>query len=97
MKMMNRHCGTLPVVEKDNQLVGMITLRGVPLPLYPNYGDHIHDSVHSRNFLEREEGYAEVLGRNVEKIMRRNLLTVTPHDPISHRVRKLHSDYSSLN
>lgn len=27
MKMMNRHCGSLPVVEGDNQLVGMITLR----------------------------------------------------------------------
>ena len=56
MKMMNRHCGSLPVVEGDNQLVGMITLRDVLIPLYPNYGDYIHDSVHSRSFVEMEEG-----------------------------------------
>ncbi|MEK7350084.1 MAG: CBS domain-containing protein, partial [Nitrospirota bacterium] len=43
MKMMNRHCGSLPVVEGDNQLVGMVTLRDVLLPLYPNYGDYMHE------------------------------------------------------
>jgi CBS domain-containing protein len=59
MKMMNRHCGTLPVVERDNQLVGINTSRDVLLPLYPNYGDYIHDTVYTRNFIEREEGYAE--------------------------------------
>jgi CBS domain-containing protein len=37
--MMNRQCGAIPVVEGDNQLVGMVTLRDVLLPLYPNYGD----------------------------------------------------------
>jgi CBS domain-containing protein len=82
MKMMNRHCGTIPVIDGDNQLVGMITLRDVLLPLYPNYGDYIHDNVHSRNFVEMEEGYAEVLGEKVEEIMSPNPLTVAPHDPI---------------
>jgi CBS domain-containing protein len=56
MKMMNRHCGSLPVVEGDNQLVGMVTLRDVLIPLYPNYGDYIHDNVHSRSFVERDGG-----------------------------------------
>ena len=46
IKMMNRHCGAIPVVEGDAQLIGMVTLRDVLLPLYPNYGDYIHDSVH---------------------------------------------------
>lgn len=27
MKMMNRHCETVPVVEGDIQLIGMVTLR----------------------------------------------------------------------
>jgi CBS domain-containing protein len=36
IKMMNRQCGAIPVVEGDNQLVGMVTLRDVLLPLYPN-------------------------------------------------------------
>ena len=29
MKMMHRPCGSLPVVEGDNQLVGVVTLRDV--------------------------------------------------------------------
>ena len=82
IKMMNRHCGALPVVEGDAQLIGMVTLRDVLLPLYPNYGDYIHDNVHSRNFVEMEEGYLEALGGKVEEIMSRNPVTVAPHDPI---------------
>lgn len=55
IKMLNRHCGAIPVVEGDSQLVGMATLRDVLLPLYPNYGDYIHDTVHSRDFIQMEE------------------------------------------
>jgi CBS domain-containing protein len=83
IKMMNRHCGALPVVEGDARLIGMVTLRDVLLPLYPNYGDYIHDNVHSRDFVEMEEGYPEALGGKVEAmIMSRNPLTVAPLDPI---------------
>ena len=82
IKMLNRHCGAIPVVGGDNQLVGMVTLRDVLLPLYPKYGDYIHDTVHSRDFIEMEEGYAEVLGKKVEEIMSRNPLTVSPNVPI---------------
>ena len=82
VKMMNRHCGAIPVVEGDARLIGMVTLRDVLLPLYPNYGDYIHDNVHSRDFVEMEEGYTESLGRKVEEIMSPNPLTVAPYDPI---------------
>ncbi len=82
MKMMNRNCGAIPVVEGDARLIGMVTLRDVLLPLYPNYGDYIHDNVHSRDFVEMEDGYPEALGRKVEEVMSRNPLTVAPHDPI---------------
>ena len=82
MKMMNRQCGAIPVVEGDNQLVGVVTLRDVLLPLYPNYGDYVHDNVHSRNFVEMEDGYPEALGGKVEEIMSQNPLTVAPHDPV---------------
>jgi len=82
IKMMNRQCGAIPVVEGDNQLVGMVTLRDVLLPLYPNYGDYIHDNVHSRNFVEMEDAYSEALDEKVEEIMSQNPLTVAPHDPV---------------
>lgn len=82
VKMMNRNCGAIPVVEGDARLVGMVTLRDVLLPLYPNYGDYIHDNVHSRDFVEMEASYPEVLGRKVEEIMTPNPLTVGPADPV---------------
>ena len=82
IKMMNRNCGAIPIVESDGRLVGMVTLRDVLLPLYPNYGDYMHDSVRSRDFVEMEAGYSEVLGKKVEEIMTPNPLTVGPYDPI---------------
>ena len=81
-KMTMRRCGAIPIVENDQSLVGVITLRDVLLPLYPNYGDYIHDNVHSRNFIEMENGYAEVLGKKVEEVMAKNPLTVSPNDPV---------------
>jgi hypothetical protein len=62
IKMLNRHCRAVPVVEGDNQLIGIVTLRDVLL-LYPNYGDYIHDTVHSRDFIEMEEGHAPLRSR----------------------------------
>ncbi len=82
VKMLSRNCGAIPVVEDDNRLVGMVTVRDVLLPLYPNYGDYIHDSVRSRDFSEMEEGYPDVLAKKVEEIMSTNPLTVSPGDPI---------------
>jgi len=82
IKMMSRNCGAIPVVEGDSQLVGMVTLRDVLLPLYPNYGDYIHDTVHSRDFMEMEEGYADVLSKKVEDIMSSNPLTISPNAPV---------------
>jgi CBS domain-containing protein len=82
MKMMQRHCGSIPVVEADNMLVGVVTLRDVLIQLYPNYGDYIHDNVHSRSFVEMEDGYPEVLGGKVEDVMSKNPMTVSPNDPI---------------
>lgn len=82
VKMMNRNCGAIPVVEGEARLIGMVTLRDVLLPLYPNYGDYIHDSVHSRDFVEMEDGYPEALDRKVEDIMSANPLTVGPYTPI---------------
>ncbi len=82
VKMLSRHCGAIPVVEDGNRLVGVVAVRDIMLPLYPNYGDYIHDSVHGRDFIDMEQGYPEVLGIKVEEIMSANPLTVSPDDPI---------------
>jgi CBS domain-containing protein len=52
------------------------------LPLYPNYGDYIHDNVHSRDFIEMEEGYPAVLAKKVEEVMSTNPLSVSPNAPV---------------
>lgn len=82
VKMLSRHCGAIPVVDDGDRLVGIVAVRDVMLPLYPNYGDYIHDAVRSRDFIEMEQGYAEVLGKKVEEIMSANPLTVSPDDPV---------------
>jgi len=81
-KMLGRHCGAIPVVDGDGKLLGLVAVRDVMIPLYPNYGDYIHDSVHSRDFEEMEEGYPEVMNRLIGDIMTKNPLTVSPNDPI---------------
>ncbi|WP_447978395.1 CBS domain-containing protein [Candidatus Nitrospira bockiana] len=82
VKMVSRRCGAVPVVEDGHRLIGIVTLRDIMLPLYPNYGDYIHDNVHSRDFVEMEAGYPEVLAKKVEEVMSRNPLTVSPDDPV---------------
>ena len=78
VKMLSRHCGAIPVVEEDSKLVGLISVRDIMLPLYPNYGDYVHDNVHSRDFGEMEEGYTDVLKKTVGEVMSTNPLTVSP-------------------
>lgn len=82
VKMLSRHCGAIPIVSANRELLGIVTLRDVMLPMYPNYGDYIHDAVHSRDFPEMEQNYPEVLGKKAEEIMVRNPLTVSPETPI---------------
>lgn len=82
VKMLSRHCGAIPIVSANHELLGIVTLRDVMLPMYPNYGDYIHDAVHSRDFLEMEQNYPEVLAKKAEEIMVRNPLTVSPETPI---------------
>ncbi len=82
VKMLSRDCGAIPVVGDHNDLLGMVSVRDVMLPMYPNYGDYIHDAVRSRDFVAMESGYPEVLGKKVEEVMSRHPLTVSPDDPI---------------
>lgn len=81
-KMLSRHCGAIPVVDDEGKLLGLVAVRDVMIPLYPNYGDYIHDNVHSRDFEEMEEGYLEVMGKTAGDIMTKNPLTVAPTDPV---------------
>jgi len=80
--MISRHCGAVPVVDDDNTLVGVVTLRDVLLPLYPNFGDYVHDNVHSRDFVAMQDDYPKVMEMKVEEVMTANPFTVSPDDPV---------------
>jgi CBS domain-containing protein len=82
IKMLSRHCGAIPVIDQQQNLIGLVALRDVMLPLFPNFGDYLHDNVHSRDFTEMEEGYPETLKKKVEEVMSRNPLAVSPSTPI---------------
>ena len=82
VKMISRDCGVIPVVEDDGKLIGVIALRDVMLPMYPNLGDYIHDSVRSRDFVQMEEGYLGVMNMKAEEIMTPNPMTVSLDDPV---------------
>ncbi len=82
VNMISRNCSVIPVVEDDGKLVGVIALRDVMLPMYPQYGDYIHDNVHSRDFEKMEDGYSDILKMKAEEIMTPNPMTVSLDDPV---------------
>ena len=82
VKMLSRHCGAVPIVSANQELLGIVPRRDVMLPRYPTSGDSIPDAVPRRDFLEMEHNYPEVLGKKAEEIMVRNPLTVSPETPI---------------
>jgi CBS domain-containing protein len=83
-KMVMRRCGALPVVddEDDTKLTGIITIRDTMLPLYPNFGEYVHDSQHARDFEEMEDNYKRVMCMKVKDVMTPNPMTVNSHMPV---------------
>jgi CBS-domain-containing membrane protein len=63
IKMLSRHCGAVPVIDQQQNLIGLVAIRDVMIPLFPNYGDYIHDNVHSRDFVEMEKGIQNVFAK----------------------------------
>ncbi|MFQ5582379.1 MAG: cyclic nucleotide-binding/CBS domain-containing protein [Mariprofundaceae bacterium] len=81
-KMIMRRCGSLPVVDDKEALVGIVTIRDTMLPLYPNFGEYVHDTVHARDFAEMEENYKKVMCMKVKEVMTPNPMTVSPDDSV---------------
>jgi len=82
-KMVMRRCGSLPVVadDDDSKLIGIITIRDTMLPLYPNFGEYIHDAKSARDFEEMEEHYKPVMCMKVNEVMTPNPMTVPSEMP----------------
>lgn len=80
--MVMRHCGSIPIVRSSHMLVGIITVRDILLPLYPNLGDYVHDSVVARDFEAMEQGYGSMLDQPAAAVMTPDPMTVSPVDPV---------------
>ncbi|MBL4775809.1 MAG: CBS domain-containing protein [Mariprofundus sp.] len=83
-KMVMRRCGSLPVVADDDEskLIGIITIRDTMLPLYPNFGEYLHDANSARDFEEMEENYKRVMCIKVQEVMTPNPMTVPSDMPV---------------
>lgn len=83
-KMVMRRCGSLPVVDDSDEgkLVGIVTIRDTMLPLYPNFGEYIHDAKTARDFEEMEDNYKRVMCMKVRDVMTPDPMTVTSDTPV---------------
>ncbi len=83
-KMVMRRCGSLPVVddEDEGKLIGVITIRDTMLPLYPNFGEYIHDAKSARDFEDMEENYKRVMCMKVKEVMTPNPMVVNSDTPV---------------
>jgi len=81
-KMVMRRCGSLPVTDDNGKLVGIVTIRDSMLPLYPNFGEYVHDAQHARDFEEMEENYKKVMCMKVKEVMTADPMTVSSDDPV---------------
>ena len=82
VKMVLNHCASVSVVDDDHNLIGIVTTRDIMMPLYPQQGDYVHDSLASRDFEAMEDGYSKILSRKVGDIMTANPVSVSVSDPI---------------
>jgi len=81
-KMTMRRCGSIPVVDADNNLTGIVTIRDTMLPLYPNFGEYVHDAVHGRDFEEMEENYKRVLCMKAKEVMTPEPMSVSADESV---------------
>jgi len=81
-KMVLNNCASVTVTDTDNNLIGVVTIRDVMMPLYPQQGDYVHDTLASRDFEAMEEGYSKVLAQKAGDVMTANPVSVSVSDPV---------------
>ena len=81
-QMVLTNSASVPVVDADKNLIGVVTVRDIMMPLYPQQGDYVHDTLAARDFEAMEDGYASVLQKTVADVMTANPVSVALDDPI---------------
>lgn len=81
-QMVMHNSAQVTVADGDGKLIGIVTVRDVMMPLYPDQGDYVHDSLHARDFEAMEENYGKVLDMKVGDVMTANPVSVSPDDSV---------------
>lgn len=79
----------LPVVEKDNTLVGIIAEEDLLSKLYPSYKEYVDDFRAASDFEEMEESIGELKGLEAKDVMNRRIYLAYPEDPILKALSKM--------
>lgn len=58
VKMLCWHCGAIPIVNANHELLGVVTLRDVMLPMYPNWEPIRHDLSTAANDLRPSASFS---------------------------------------
>lgn len=81
-QMVMHNCPQVTVADADGNLIGIVTVRDIMMPLFPDQGEYIHDSIHARDFEGMEDNYGKVLKMSVGEVMTANPVKVSPDDSI---------------
>lgn len=81
-QMVMHNCPQVTVADADGNLVGIVTVRDIMMPLFPDQGEYVHDSIHARDFEGMEDNYEQVLKMSVGDVMTANPVNVSPEDSI---------------
>lgn len=74
----------MPVVDNNNNLVGVISKKDILHAMYPKVNEFIGDGVGALaiNFESLETEYQDVMNQKVKGLMTSNLFTVSENEPI---------------
>jgi len=81
-QMVMHNSAQVTVADGDGKLIGIVTVRDIMMPLYPDQGEYVHDSLHARDFESMEENYGKVLEMKVGDVMTANPVSVSPEDSV---------------
>ncbi len=72
----------LPVVDDNNELVGVVSEKDILNALLPSYSDFLCDPIRGRDFEGMEDCYKDVLSKTVGELMTPRAFSVLPDDPL---------------
>ncbi len=83
------HVNSLPVVDKSNKLLGMVSEEDLLKPLYPNYKEVIEDFVSASDFEDMEEKIHELTKLKAKHLMNKTVIFTRAETPIMRALARM--------